>query len=145
MFPQFCRIVGDYLQISGFFDICLHFPLYRITFPKVNTAVLLFIFTLVRYSIDTTVPIGAVCRCSMDERFTAHGQERIKMEIFLFAQPSPVEPVRQPTGPHFDYVNQAWTVNGRYVVCEHPGKCNCYGTLHAGELAPIENLPTAAD
>jgi hypothetical protein len=50
-----------------------------------------------------------------------------------------------PTGPHFDYVNQAWTVNGRYVVCEHPVNCKCYGTRHAGELAPIENLPTAND
>lgn len=52
---------------------------------------------------------------------------------------------RRPTGPHFDYVNQAWTMDGRYIACAHPGKCNCYATQHAGELAPIENLPTAGD
>jgi hypothetical protein len=92
----------------------------------------------VRYSIDTKAKKGAICKCGIDERFTAHSPERIKMEIFLFAQSLPVEPVRRPTGPHFDYVNQAWTVDGRYVVCEHAGKCNCYGTL-------IENLPTAND
>ena len=52
-----------------------------------------------------------------------------------------------PTGPHFDYVNQAWTIDGRYVVCAHPDspRCNCYGTRHAGELAPLENLPTATE
>lgn len=40
----------------------------------------------------------------------------------------------------FDYKNQAWVKNGRYVSCAHVGSCpgrtcdTCYGTLHAGEL-----------
>ena len=53
-------------------------------------------------------------------------------------------PAPAVTGPHFDYVNQAWTVDGRYVACAHPDApaCKCYGNQHAGELAPIENLPT---
>jgi len=49
-------------------------------------------------------------------------------------------------GSHFDYVNQAWTVDGKYIACSHPESmhCNCYGTMHAGKVAPLENLPTAA-
>ena len=41
----------------------------------------------------------------------------------------------------FDYDNQAWTVKGKYITCNHPEKmnCNCYGKLHAGELANIIN------
>jgi hypothetical protein len=37
----------------------------------------------------------------------------------------------------FDYENQAWIVNGRYVRCNHPPSmnCNCYGKLHHRELA----------
>lgn len=37
----------------------------------------------------------------------------------------------------FDYVNQAWIENGRYVRCGHPEAmtCDCYGRKHAGELA----------
>ena len=47
-------------------------------------------------------------------------------------------------GSHYDYLNQAWTVDGRYVACGHPVSmdCHCYGKAHAGEPAPIENLPT---
>ena len=39
----------------------------------------------------------------------------------------------------YDYENQAWVVDGRYVRCGHPASmnCNCYGRLHAGE----ETLP----
>ena len=38
----------------------------------------------------------------------------------------------------YDYDNQAWVLNGKYVACGHPRKngcvtCNCYGTLHEGE------------
>lgn len=35
----------------------------------------------------------------------------------------------------FDYENQAWVDNGRYVSCGHPEamSCNCYGRLHEGE------------
>lgn len=49
-------------------------------------------------------------------------------------------------GSHYDYQNQAWTIDGRYIACGHPDSplCGCYGSLHAGELASMENLPTAA-
>lgn len=35
----------------------------------------------------------------------------------------------------FDYENQAWVVDGRYVSCGHPEtmKCGCFGRIHAGE------------
>jgi hypothetical protein len=48
-------------------------------------------------------------------------------------------------GSHFDYVNQAWTVDGLYVACGHPASdpCGCFGKLHAGQAAKLENLPTA--
>jgi len=37
----------------------------------------------------------------------------------------------------YDYENQAWIENGRYVACAHPASlnCRCYGKLHAGEIA----------
>ena len=37
----------------------------------------------------------------------------------------------------YDYTNQAWVRDGRYVACSHPAsmECGCYGTAHAGELA----------
>ena len=39
------------------------------------------------------------------------------------------------TGTHFDYTNQAWIVNGRYVRCGHVDamNCGCFGKLHEGE------------
>jgi hypothetical protein len=35
----------------------------------------------------------------------------------------------------FDYDNQAWVIDGRYVSCGHPDgmECGCYGREHAGE------------
>jgi hypothetical protein len=41
-------------------------------------------------------------------------------------------------GTRFDYDRQAWIVDGRYQRCGHPDTmaCDCYGRLHAGELAP---------
>lgn len=41
----------------------------------------------------------------------------------------------------FDYSNQAWAVNGRYVRCGHPDSmnCRCYGKLHEGE--PVSTPP----
>lgn len=38
----------------------------------------------------------------------------------------------------YDYINQAWIVNGRYIRCGHAETmaCGCYGREHAGELAP---------
>ena len=40
----------------------------------------------------------------------------------------------------FDYENQAWVVDGRYVNCGHHEtiNCGCYGRIHAGE-APAAN------
>ena len=55
----------------------------------------------------------------------------------------------------FDYTNQAWTVDGFYVDCEHPAAgtimgagspapgepfagCNCYGRAHQGEAVSAE-------
>ena len=35
----------------------------------------------------------------------------------------------------YDYENQAWTVNWRYMPCNHSMNCECYGKVHAGELA----------
>lgn len=38
----------------------------------------------------------------------------------------------------YDYDKQAWIEDGRYVRCHHPEAmdCDCYGKLHAGEVAP---------
>jgi hypothetical protein len=48
---------------------------------------------------------------------------------------------RQPKGPvsQFDYTNQAWVVNGRYVRCGHPDwmPCGCFGRSHVGELVKV--------
>ncbi len=40
----------------------------------------------------------------------------------------------------FDYDNQAWTKDGRYVRCGHPEAmdCQCFGKLHEGEMAPSQ-------
>lgn len=36
----------------------------------------------------------------------------------------------------YDYVNQAWIEDGKYVRCGHKGdSCQCYGRLHEGEAA----------
>lgn len=34
----------------------------------------------------------------------------------------------------YDFANQAWVLNGRYVDCAHVRQdCGCFGRLHAGE------------
>jgi len=35
----------------------------------------------------------------------------------------------------YDYVNQAWVLDGKYIACGHPAemKCNCYGRIHKGK------------
>ena len=35
----------------------------------------------------------------------------------------------------YDYTNQAWVKDGKYVRCGHPDDmdCDCYGRLHEGE------------
>lgn len=45
----------------------------------------------------------------------------------------------------YDYTNQAWVRDGRYVACGHvpvpaTGKyiCDCYGRLHQGEQIAID-------
>ena len=50
----------------------------------------------------------------------------------------------EPIGSHFDYAHQAWTFNGRYVRCGHPDSmnCDCYGKLHQGQRADVNDLPT---
>lgn len=35
----------------------------------------------------------------------------------------------------YDYENQAWVKDGKYVRCGHPDSmnCNCFGKIHEGE------------
>lgn len=35
----------------------------------------------------------------------------------------------------YDYRNQAWLKDGRYMRCGHTEACDCYGRLHQGEAA----------
>lgn len=37
----------------------------------------------------------------------------------------------------YDYKNQAWIKDGKYVKCGHPESmdCQCYGKEHEGETA----------
>ncbi len=41
------------------------------------------------------------------------------------------------SGDYYDYANQAWVKNGRYVRCGHDISmtCNCFGRIHEGEEA----------
>lgn len=41
----------------------------------------------------------------------------------------------------YDYKNQAWVRNGRYVRCGHADEmnCGCYGREHEGEEADLSN------
>lgn len=45
----------------------------------------------------------------------------------------------------FDYINQAWVLNGVYMPCSHPAdmECNCYGTEHEGEPCEIQGTRSA--
>jgi hypothetical protein len=42
---------------------------------------------------------------------------------------------REPVAPlsGYDYQNQAWAENGRYIRCGHTSACSCFGRLHDGE------------
>ncbi len=42
----------------------------------------------------------------------------------------------------FDYDNQVWVRDGKYVPCGHPKsmQCNCYGRLHEGEETTIPRI-----
>lgn len=33
----------------------------------------------------------------------------------------------------YDYRNQAWVVDGKYVACGHGKPCDCFGKVHAGQ------------
>lgn len=39
----------------------------------------------------------------------------------------------------YDYINQAWVMDGVYVRCGHPEAmdCGCYGKEHEGEACAI--------
>jgi hypothetical protein len=41
----------------------------------------------------------------------------------------------------YDYDNQAWIINGKYIRCEHPAtmQCRCFGLTHAG-LVPSASV-----
>lgn len=43
------------------------------------------------------------------------------------------------SGFGFDYQNQAWVENGRYVRCGHldAHNCDCYGKTHEGEAVKL--------
>ena len=43
--------------------------------------------------------------------------------------------ISKETNHEYDYHNQAWLVNGKYVSCNHPESmnCQCFGKLHEGE------------
>jgi hypothetical protein len=60
-------------------------------------------------------------------------------------------------GNYFDYRNQSWTFNGKYVDCGHPPAgtvmgpgspapgelfdgCACYGKQHAGEIVSASTV-----
>ena len=40
-----------------------------------------------------------------------------------------------PKSTVFDYINQAWLIDGSYADCAHPKamSCGCYGRAHKGE------------
>jgi len=42
-----------------------------------------------------------------------------------------------PEGNGFDYANQAWIEDGRYMPCGHEKPCECYGTKHELEIVRI--------
>ena len=50
-------------------------------------------------------------------------------------------------GNGFDYANQAWIEDGRYMPCGHPKPCECYGTKHELEVVRVlwdgRNIPGA--
>jgi len=39
----------------------------------------------------------------------------------------------------FDYANQAWVRDGKYMRCGHPAamECGCYGKAHEGEPVKV--------
>jgi len=46
----------------------------------------------------------------------------------------------------YDYKNQVWIVDGKYVKCGHPSSmnCKCYGKLHAGEKVKLIDVGALA-
>ncbi len=75
-------------------------------------------------------------------RTMGHARARRERRHMQFVAPFPAKVrathwVKPVTGSHFDYTNQAWTIDGKYVRCGHPEHmgCQCYGKLHEGETA----------
>lgn len=40
----------------------------------------------------------------------------------------------------YDYKNQAWVRDGKYIRCGHPGVCSCYGKAHEGEKCEVSEV-----
>ena len=55
------------------------------------------------------------------ERLLETQHERLLMDVMA------------ATDGGYDYHNQAWVVDGKYVACGHGTPCDCFGTRHAGE------------
>jgi hypothetical protein len=53
-------------------------------------------------------------------------------ELRVHDKPSPAQDAETITG--FDYTNQAWVQNGRYVRCGHLDEhnCKCFGKINQG-------------
>lgn len=49
-----------------------------------------------------------------------------------------VRPLNGAAALAFDYRNQAWLKNGRYMRCGHTEPCGCYGRLHEGGTAALD-------
>ena len=42
----------------------------------------------------------------------------------------------------YDYTNQAWYMDGKYVTCGHPAySFACFACSHAGLMAPTQSVP----
>ena len=42
-------------------------------------------------------------------------------------------------GYQYDYENQAWLKDGKYIKCGHTNDCECYGKKHEGETPKTTN------
>jgi hypothetical protein len=82
-----------------------------------------------------TTPLSPAERNTLrmaDLTFSALAGGATLIEIAATPDPSPAQDAETITG--FDYTNQAWVQNGRYVPCGHLDEhgCNCFGKLNAG-------------
>lgn len=49
----------------------------------------------------------------------------------------PIPPIPHPL-VQFDYTNQAWVEDGKYVRCGHATPCKCFGRAHEGEPVRVD-------